>query len=315
MMSRDLQAQIDDYLAVRRGLGFQLGTQGALLAGFARYAEQVDHRGPVTTDLAVRWASTTRSDDPSAPARRLAVVRQFARHRAAVDPATEVPPIGLLGGVPRRRPQPHIYSDAEIDALLAHARRLTPRGGLRPATYVALFSLLVSTGLRLSEACRLQRDDVDLDAGMLTVRETKFCKSRLVPLHPTTTRALGRYATDRDLRSEAVVSSAFFHPDRSPVLLTDTVGRTFRRLRDRLGWTSQGRARLPRVHDLRHTFAVRRLLAWTTTGDDVESKILALSTYLGHTKPSHTYWYLTATPELMAVAADRFERHVQEDGV
>ena len=314
-MMTDLQAHIDDYLNFRRGLGFRLDTQGALLAEFARYAEQVGHRGPVTTDLAVRWAQTTRSDDPAAAARRLAVVRQFARHRAAVDPATEVPPVGLLGEVPRRRPQPHIYSDAEIATLLGHARRLTPRGGLRPATYVTLFSLLVSTGLRLSEACRLQRGDVDLAAGMLTVRETKFCKSRLVPLHPTATRALGRYATERDTRPEVVVSSAFFHTDRSPVLLTDTVGRTFRRLRDRLGWTGQGRARRPRVHDLRHTFAVRRLLAWTAAGVDVESKILALSTYLGHTKPSETYWYLTATPELMAVTAGRFERFVQEGGV
>lgn len=315
MTRTDLQAQIDDYLAVRRGLGFRLDVQGTLLVGFARYAEQVGHRGPVTTDLAVRWAQTTRSDDPAAAARRLAVVRQFARHRAAVDPATEVPPVGLLGGVPRRRPQPHIYSHAEIATLLDHARRLTPRGGLRPATYVTLFSLLVSTGLRLSEACRLQRGDVDLDAGMLTVRETKFCKSRLVPLHPTATRALGRYATERDTRPEVVVSSVFFHTDRSPVLLTDTVGRTFRRLRDRLGWTGQGRARRPRVHDLRHTFAVRRLLAWTAAGVDVESRILALSTYLGHAKPSETYWYLTATPELMAVTAGRFERFVQEGGV
>jgi integrase len=311
MTRTELRAQIDDYLALRHGLGFQLDTQGALLAEFARHAEQVSHRGPVTVDLAVRWAQTTRSHDPVAGARRLMIVRQFARHQAALDPATEIPPDGLLGGVPRRRPQPHIYSDDEIAALLTYARRLTPRGGLRPATYVTMFSLLVSTGLRLSEACRLQRDDVDLDTGVLTVRQTKFCKSRLVPLHPTATRALRLYATERDTSHDVVTSAPFFRTDRSEQMKTDSVSRTFRRLRDRLGWTGQGRARRPRVHDLRHTFAVRRLLAWVTAGVDVEAKILALSTYLGHTKPSHTYWYLTATPELMAVTAGRFESFVE----
>ncbi len=316
MMATDLDAHIDDYLALRRGLGFRLETAGSVLAAFARYAEQVGHRGPVTVELAVDWAQTTRSHDPAAAARRLAVVRQFARQRAAIDPATEIPPDGLLGGVARRRPQPHIYSDAEIATLLTQLRGLTPCGGLRPATYVTMFSLLVSTGLRLSEACHLHRDDVDLDAGVLTVRETKFCKSRLVPLHPTSTRALGNYATDRDSRHDVATSPMFFRTERSAHLKTDTVGRTFRRLRDRLGWSGQGRTHRPRIHDLRHTFAVRRLLSWTAAGVDVESKILALSTYLGHTKPSHTYWYLTATPELMAVTAGRFEHFVepQEDG-
>lgn len=193
MTPLSLRAQIDDYLAVRRGLGFQLDTPGTLLAEFVRYAERIGHHGPVTTDLAVRWALTTHSDDAAQAARRLAAVRQFARHRAAFDPATEIPAVGLLGAVPRRRPQPHIYSDSEIVALLDQARLLLPRGGLRPATYVALLSLLASTGLRLSEACRLQPDDVDLADGILTVRESKFRKSRLVPPRPA--------APDRDPRA------------------------------------------------------------------------------------------------------------------
>ncbi|MPZ89649.1 MAG: tyrosine-type recombinase/integrase [Nitriliruptorales bacterium] len=312
MTPSSLQAQIDDYLALRRGLGFQLDTPGTLLAEFARYAEGVGHHGPVTTDLAVRWALTTRSDDPAQAGRRLAAVRQFARHRAAFDPATEIPAVGLLAAVPRRRSQPHIYNDAEIAALLGQARLLLPHGGLRPATYVALFSLLASTGLRLSEACRLERDDVDLADGILTVREGKFRKSRLVPLHPTATRALTIYTTDRDSRPGALRSRGFFRTDRAPALMSDTVQKTFSRLRQRLGWTAEGRARRPRIHDLRHTFAVRRLLAWCIDGADVDRKVLALSTYLGHAKPSDTYWYLTAVPELMAVTTGCFEHFARQ---
>lgn len=309
MTPPSLPAQVNDYLALRRRLGFQLDTPGSLLAEFARYADRVGHHGPITTDLAVRWALTTRSDDPAQAGRRLAAVREFARHRAAFDPATEIPAVGLLAAVPRRRPQPHIYSDTEIAALLAQARLLLPRGGVRPLTYVALFSLLASTGLRLSEACRLRPDDVDLADGILTVREGKFRKSRLVPLHPTTTRALTLYVADRGAHTVDVSGSGgFFRTDRAPALIPDTVQQTFSRLRQRLGWTAAGRAHRPRIHDLRHTFAVRRLLAWCIDGADVDRKILALSTYLGHAKPFDTYWYLTAVPELMAVTSQRFER-------
>ncbi len=234
-------------------------------------------------------------------------MREFDRHQAVFDPATEIPAVGLLGSTSRGRVQPHIYSDTEIAALLDQCRLLLPRRGLRPATYVTLFGVLAATGLRLSEVCRLHRDDVDLAAGIVTVRQTKFGKTRLVPLHPTATRALGVYAADRDARLGAGPTGGFFRTDRTPTLNPDTVQKTFLRVRQRLGWTATGRARRPRIHDLRHTFAVRRLLAWCVAGVDVDRKILALSTYLGHANPSHTYWYLTAVPELMAVTAGRFE--------
>jgi len=303
---------VEEYLAFRRGLGFALESPEWLLLAFGRYADQVAHQGPMTTDLAVRWALSSRSIDPAQAARRLSVVRQFARHRAVFDPGTEIPPAGFLGRVACRK-QPHIYDDAEVAALLEQASLLLPRGGLRPRTYVAFFSLLVSTGLRLSEACRLAPSDVDLGHGVLTVREGKFRKSRLVPLHPTATQALTRYAAYRDACREAPQSGGFFRNDRAPVLTRATVEKTFARLRKHLGWTAHGRARRPRIHDLRHTFAVRRLLRWYEDGAAVDRKIQALATYLGHAKVTDTYWYLSAVPELMAITSQRFERFARRE--
>ena len=176
---------------------------------------------------------------------------------------------------------------------------------------MAFFSLLTSTGLRLSEACRLHRRDVDLREGLLTVRESKFGKSRFVPLHPTAVQALTRYAAQRDTFRSARQSEFFFSTDRASVLSRHVVGQTFSSLRNRLGWTANGRARRPRIHDMRHTFAVRRLLRWYEEGADVNRKVLALATYLGHAKVTDTYWYLSAVPELMAVTARRFEHFAE----
>ena len=172
---------------------------------------------------------------------------------------------------------------------------------------MAFFSLLAATGLRLSEACRLELGDVDLDSGVLTVREGKFRKARLVPLHPTAVEALARYAADRDA-FELAGPGCFFRTERHRRSTAAAVEKTFSRIRQRLGWTAQGRARQPRIHDLRHSFAVRRLLRLVRGGADLEQRLLALSTYLGHAHVTDTYWYLTGVPELMAIAAHRFER-------
>jgi integrase len=302
---------VEEYLAFRRGLGFDLKSAAWHLRDFARYAQRVGHSGPMTLDLATRWALLSRSHEPAQAARRLAVIRLFAQHRALIDPATEIPPAGLFRRVPRRK-QPHIYSDAEILSLLKQARQMLPRGGLAPITYVTFFSLLLSTGLRLSEGCHLACSDVDLDRGLLTIRETKFRKSRWVPLHPSATRALICYAAYRDAIVRGDASNFFFRTQRVPRLTPAAVQKAFSRIRDRLGWTAQGRARRPRIHDTRHTFTVRRLLCWYAEGVDVGQKILALSTYLGHAKVTDTYWYLTGVPELMTIASQRFERLVEQ---
>lgn len=302
---------VEEYLAFRRGLGFELETPAWSLRSLARYAEQIGHCGPITVDLATRWALTTRSRDPAQAARRLKLIRPFVRHRALIDSGTEIPSSDLLGRIPRRK-QPHIYSDAEIAALLEQASRMLPRRGLSPKTYVTFFSLLVSTGLRLSEACHLTCSDVDLDRGLLTIQGSKYRKSRWVPLHPSTTVALTRYAACRDAAVRGGASSFFFRTQRVSRLTPAAVEKAFARIRRRLGWSAQGRVRRPRLHDCRHTFTVRRILRWYDEGADVGQKILALSNYLGHAKVTDTYWYLTGVPELMAIASQRFERLDQQ---
>ena len=299
------------YLALRRGLGYSLRVQGWLLLDFARYADWTGHQGPVTIELATQWA-TMSGASPASIAQRLSVVRQFTRHRVAFEPETEIPPVHLLG-CPIRRKSPHIYSDTEFAELLRVAGTLRPRGGLRSHTYIALFSLLASTGLRISEARHLKRHDLDLDNGLMVIRETKFRKSRIVPLHSTTVTALQCYISIRDSFFESIQSEFFFSTDRAAFLGKRAVESTFCYLRTRLGWTVQGRARRPRIHDIRHTFAVRCLLNWYKKGADIDKKIFALSTYLGHAKITDTYWYLSAVPELLAITSRRFEHFAQHE--
>jgi len=303
--SSPLGVRVEEYLGVRRALGFDLRHQEWLLRDLARHADRVGHTGALTRDLLVGWALAGSSGNPARAARRLQAARPLARHLALTDPATEVPPVDLLGRVPRRR-RAHIYSEAELADLLDQARLLRPRRGLRPQAYLTLFGLLAATGLRLSEALGLERVDVDLHDGILAVRAGKFRKARLVPLHPTATEALARYDAER--RRLCPDGERFLRTERSPALTNAAVEKTFSRIRDQLGWSAQGRTTRPRIHDLRHTFAVRRLLAWYREGVDPDRRLAALSTYLGHARPSDTYWYLTGVPELMAIAVERFEQ-------
>lgn len=295
---------VEDYLAQRRILGFRLRIEGQQLLSFARFADATGHRGPITVDLVVRWAMLPSERPRRFPARRLDCVRPFARYCAAFDPATEVPARGLLGPA-RQRPRHHIYTDAEVAALVASARRLAPANGLRPSTYTTFFGLLAASGLRVTEALRLTRTDVDFAGGVLTIRATKFRKSRLVPLHTTTTAALQAYAEHRDRAVPRPMAPTFFVSVRGTPLAYSTVRTVFRRLSHALGWATHSPR--PRIHDLRHTFACRRLQQWYEDGVDVAPRVAALATYLGHAKVTDTYWYLTGTPELLALAAARFE--------
>lgn len=297
-----------EYLTLRRQLGYALATPGQALLAFARYADSIRHRGPVTIDLAVRWAKLPQKAKPYWWARRLQIVRGFAQHRSLFEPGTEIPPADLLGPY-FRRSTPHIYSNAEICALLRAAKDLGPAGGLRCHSYVTLFGLLISSGLRISEALHLQRDEVDLRSGVLTVARSKFRKSRLVPLHPSTTHALAKYAERRNRYHPEATARTFFINERgAPMGYSGVIG-TFTDLRCQLGWTKNREGRRPRLHDMRHTMAVRTLLRWCQQGADVDQKMLALCTYLGHVEVTDTYWYLTAVPELMALTAARFQAY------
>lgn len=280
-----------DYLDERRRFGFALGVSGAQLLSFARFADQAGHCGPLTVQLMMDWAQgEARCASPANWARRLAILRPFARHLAQVEPGTEVPSADVFSHK-RRRPTPRIYTGAEIAGLLAAAHRLPPAGTLRPLTYETFFGLIAATGLRLSEALRLRCGDFDVGSSTLTIRQTKFCKSRLVPLHPTGTAALTQYLTARQHFSTAAVPDApLFVSPSGAALAKRTVHGVFARLRVELGWATRGTLPMPRIHDLRHSFICRRVALWHETGADIDNAMLALSTYVGHAKVSDTYW-------------------------
>ena len=299
-----MTTKVKEYLAFRRGLGYKLRVEGRLLEQFAHYADRTGHRGALTVELALRWARLPRRADQLYLARRLEIVRCFARHLAAVEPATQIPSRQLLGPA-HRRTTPYIYSSTEVAALIAAAQQLAPTGGLRPRTYATLIGLLACAGLRISEALRLRRADVDCDRGTVTIWETKFAKSRIVPLHPTATQALAVYARDRDRLIANAQPDHFFVSAWGESLPYSTVRTVFRNLCD--GLRINDRDRRPRLHDLRHTFACRRVERWYDAAVPLPHAVSALSVYLGHAKVSDTYWYLTATPDLLARAAARFE--------
>jgi integrase len=306
-MSDLLIGLVEDYITLRRGLGYRSPSQERALRAFGRYLDGHGKDAPIALESSLDWATSTASADPRNPARRLMTVRGFLRHLAALDGATEVPAPGLLGPLGQRTP-PHVYSDREIGDLLHAAAGLDPDGGLRPRCYVTLFGLLACTGMRISEALALSCADVDLADGIVTVRAGKRGRTRLVPLHPSALPPLRAYATDRRRRhGPPGGDAAFFRTDRSDHVSYNAANHTFRALRRQLGWTAAGRTQLPRVHDLRHRVVVRRVQAWHAEGVDVDSKIAVLATYLGHVEVRDIYWYLSAVPELMSIVADRFE--------
>jgi integrase len=294
---------LDQYLALRRAVGYKLERAGRLLPDFVAF---LHHRRAqtVTTELALRWAKQPPDGHPAWWAEKLSIVRGFARYLQAVDPRTEVPPADLL---PRRilRVTPYLYTEQDIPRLLHAAYALHPP--LRAATYRTFFGLLAVTGLRIGEAIRLDRQDVDWTHRLLVIRGSKFGKSREVPLHDTTIEALRTYARLRDQIGPRPKSPSFFLSSVGTRLIYMNALRTFWELLDRTGIEGRSPRCRPRPHDLRHTFAVRTLLDWYRAGVDVQARLPALSTYLGHFDPTSTYWYLSAAPELLALAAQRLE--------
>ena len=306
-----MEARVEEYLRVRRSLGYQLRVEEGELYRFARFADKQQHTRAITVKLAVAWAKSSRKDSRLFHARRIETLRGLAKYCALFEPETEIPSPTLLGPA-HRRISPYIYTPQEITALMDAALQLKPRGGVRPITMQYLIGLLSATGLRISEALHLNRTDVDLDQEHLVVRETKFMKTRYVPLHPTTAKALAEYTRIREGKAP-FASNAFFIDDQGGPFQYRQALYAFQCLRRRLGWEKEG-MRPPRLHDLRHTFACRRLLNWYEQGVDVNRAILHLSVYLGHCKVTDTYWYLTGIPSLMAIVAERFERKFAQGG-
>jgi len=301
-----LREALDDYLSLRHALGFKLATAGRVLGQFIDYLDS-QHATTVTVQDALAWATLPAGGSTTWPAIRLSMVRGFAVYLHSLDAAVPVPPADLLRHGPDRA-TPYLYSDTEIRALITAAGGLQP--GFRAATYQTLIGLLAVSGCRISEAIALDTDDLDTTGGQLLLRQTKFGKDRLVPLHPSTTETLAGYRNRRDQEHP--------HP-RCPALLVSTTGTrlhhsnvslVFARLTGQAGIIRRSAACRPRIHDLRHSFAVTTLLDWYRTGADVPAMMPRLATYMGHTDPKHTFWYLSAAPELMALAGQRLDAHL-----
>jgi integrase len=298
-----LRSALERYVAMRRGLGHKFQHQERRLTEFVAFMEERD-ASIITTSLALEWA-TLRPGRHSSWTLRLTDVRGFARHLAGLEVRTEVPPAGLLP--PLRRARPYLYTDDEVRRLLAAALALPPVGGLRRWTYYCLFGLLAVAGLRVSEALRLRREDADLQQGILTIRDTKFGKSRLVPLHPTTRDVMRNYATRRDENPARRAGAFFFVAERGGQLLHQYVHPVFWLLSRQIGLRGPTDHTGPRLHDFRHRFAVETLLRGYRSGQNVELQLPVLSTYLGHSCVRDTYWYLSACPELMEHAVNRLD--------
>jgi integrase/recombinase XerD len=300
-----LAQAVQDYVTLRRAMGYKLDTPARLLPDFADVLER-SGATTVTIQAALEWAMEPADASPAWWAARLSMVRGFAVYLATLDPTTQIPPAGLL---PHRthRPTPQLYSRADIVHLLAAAGRLTPP--LRAATYTTLLGLLAVTGLRVGETIRLDRDDIDPDDGLLTVRRSKFNTSRQLPLHCSTSTALTSYAQLRDRLCPSPRAATFLVSTRGTALIYNNVRAVFRHLvggLDRRAGVQPHPSRV-RINDLRHSFAVTTLLDWHAAGVDVDARLPLLSAYLGHADPAATYWYLQAAPELMAVVAERLD--------
>lgn len=299
----DFSSAVTDYLQTRRAMGYKLAEQGRLLHQFAAYldSEHAEHLGLVH---ALSWATQPQNAAPVWHAVRLGTVRSFAKYLSAFDPATEIPPVGLLPE-PSHRVVPYIYTDDDIGRILQQAGLLTPEH--RADTYQTLIGLIFATGMRVGEAVRLDNSDVDLDEGILTIRDTKFGKSRQVPVHHSTVEALVGYKQRRDQRRPKPKSPSFFTSTIGTRVLRDNVSTVFPRLIAAVGLEFSAGRRRARLHDARHTFAVRRVIGWYRDGLNVQEHLPVLSTYLGHVDPKTTYWYLSAVPELIELIAERLD--------
>lgn len=305
-MTATMRQELADYLMLRRALGYRLARPEKLLGQFLDHLDRAGE-SRITVTSALDWARLPARGDSNWWAYRLSAVRGFATYLHAVDPTHEVPAADLLPQRPLRA-SPYLYSDTDMAALIAATASL--RTALRRATFATLIGLLAVTGMRVGEAIGLDRDDVDLTGGLLVVRSGKFGKTRELALHASTVEALGRYRRQRDRLAPAVGASAFFVSTAGTRLIYCNVHNAFHRLVALAGLTPRSASCRPRIHDLRHSFAVAAMLDAYAAGQDGQTRLSLLSTWLGHVHPGSTYWYLSASPELMAVAGQRLEAHL-----
>jgi integrase len=310
-----LRSSLRQYIALRRALGTKLQEPAATLERFIDFLER-EKTEFITSELALRWAMQPQGVQRATWARRLGMVRGFASWLSTIDPRTQVPPHRLLPSR-RRRNKPHIFSPEEIGRLMNEASRLVSPTGLRALTYTTLIGLLAATGLRPGEALALDNSDVDLNHGVLSIRQSKFGKSRFVPLADSTRVALAKYARQRDKLCLHPRSEAFLISERGERLQSCTARRTFARISCAVGVRPATRNRRigrgPRLQDFRHCFATRKLIDWYRAGLDVGRELPKLASYLGHVDAAHTYWYLEAIPELLQLATDRLGAHQPGD--
>lgn len=315
MNARELETRLEKYLVVRSALGYRDYFLRHLLQDFVRYVLARHHEGPIRAGTAVDWAcSTSGRNGASRLAYRLSAARGFLAHLRASIPDTEVPEVGLLRKSPRRIP--YLFSKSQVLDILTVASTLGPVGSLRPHTYETILGLMASTGIRIGEAIHLRTADVKLDSdpSRLEIREGKFRKSRVVPLHPTTATKLRNYAFLRARMRYGAAQTAFFVSERRKPLCYETLRSWFARTTRELGMCPADDRRTPTLHGLRHHFAVERLTLWSRQGAFVRELAPNLSVYLGHVSPEESYWYLTSTPALLATAGESFQHYVGPGG-
>lgn len=313
-MNNLISRQIEEYISYKKALGYQIKIESQELRRFAAYTVSIGHEGSLNKDIAFQWATLKPSYSRWYMARRMETIRTFAKYITVLDPKAQMPPKGMFGKC-HGRTTPYIYTEQEICILMQSAMNLYAPDGLRSKTISTAIGLLWSTGMRPNEICKLIDEDVDLNNGLITIKETKFSKSRIIPIHETTTLKLRSYVNDRDQLRKDFSEPQFLITTGSRKLALRNFESALQVIRDQiLIDKNEWNRRPPRLYDIRHTFACNTLLRWLKNGTNIDRKIIYLSTYLGHVKVADTYWYLTGTPELLQLTSRSFEKYFYEGG-
>lgn len=314
MTTNLISRQVEEYISYKNSLGYQIKIESQELRRFASYAVSIGHNGSLTTDLAFEWATLKPDYSRWYMARRMEIIRTFAKYICVLDSMAQMPPKGMFGDC-HGRSTPYIYTEEELFTLMDASAKLLSPDGLRCKAVFTAIGLLWTTGMRPNEVCRLKNDDVDLENNLITIQETKFSKSRMIPIHESTAKELRTYVNDRDTLRSHFSDHHFLLTTGSRKLVLPNLNYAFQVIKKKiLTDDKEWSRRPPRLYDFRHTFACNTLLRWLKKDINIDLKIIYLSTYLGHVKVADTYWYLTGTPELMQLTSNKFESYFYENG-